>query len=301
MMSLAMISLAASLWGIIAIFVKGLNDIGFTPMEIVAIRVTTACILLLLIGVSFFFRHLKVRVKDTPIFIGSGIISIVFFNWCYFTTINEMNLSLAVILLYTSPAFVVILSRLFFKEKWNKQKIIALIGTLLGCVFITGIGTNSTADLSMMGLLTGLGSGLGYALYTIFGKIALKRYVPFTVTFYTFMFAAVALIPVTKLWNKSGLLLQTDTLLWAFGLGLVPTVLAYFLYTKGLENVESSKAAIIATVEPLVATILSIVLYKEGMGPLQVIGTGLIFSSVILVNLSRKKRVPKGQEEIVKA
>jgi drug/metabolite transporter, DME family len=300
-MSLVMISLAASLWGIIAIFVKELSEIGFTPMEIVAIRVTVALTLLLMIGVSFFPEKLKVRLKDTPIFIGSGIISIVFFNWCYFTTINEMNLSLAVILLYTSPAFVVLLSRLFFKERWNKQKVMALIGTLVGCVLITGIGTKSTADLSMIGLLTGLGSGLGYALYTIFGKIALRRYVPFTVTLYTFMFAAVALIPVTKLWNKSSLLLQSDTLIWAFGLGLFPTVLAYFLYTKGLESVESSKAAIIATVEPLVATILSIVLYKEGMGPLQVIGTGLIFSSIIVVNLTKRKKAQEGKEEIVKA
>lgn len=300
-MSLAMISLAASLWGIIAIFVKELSDIGFTPMEIVAIRVTVAFTILFIIGVCFFSSNLKVRVKDTPIFIGSGIISIMFFNWCYFTTINRMNLSLAVILLYTSPAFVVLLSRIFFKEKWNKQKLIALIGTLLGCIFITGIGTKSTADLSIIGLLTGLGSGLGYALYTIFGKIALRSYVPFTVTFYTFMLAAAALIPVTKLWNKSDMLLQTDTLFWAFGLGLFPTVLAYFLYTKGLEKVESSKAAIIATVEPLVATILSIVLYKEGMGLLQVIGTGLIFSSVIIVNISKKKKVAKGAHEIIKA
>jgi drug/metabolite transporter, DME family len=287
-MSILMITLAATLWGIIAIFVKHLAIIGFTPMEIVAIRVTVAFIILLAIGLISFKDQIKIQTKDIPLFIGSGIVSIVFFNWCYFTTINQMNLSLAVILLYTAPAMVVLFSRILFKEKLTIQKFVAVIGTLLGCVFITGIGSNSTEDLTMIGLLTGLGSGLGYALYSIFGKIALIQYKPFTITFYTFLMATVFLLPFTSLWEKADLLFQINTLLWALGLGLLPTVIAYFFYTKGLEKIESSKAAIIATIEPIVATILGIFLYHEGMGFMQMIGTGLIFSSVIMVNLTRK-------------
>ncbi|MFD2445798.1 DMT family transporter [Bacillus sp. CGMCC 1.16607] len=289
-LSILMIAVAASLWGIIALFVKELAVIGFSPMEIVSIRVTVAFFVLLIIGISFCRTQLIVKTKDMPIFFGSGIISIVFFNWCYFTTINQMNLSLAVILLYTSPAIVVILSRLFFKESLTKQKIIAVIGTLIGCIFITGVGSDSTGDLTIIGLLTGLGSGLGYALYSIFGKIALKKYPPFTITIYTFLFATVFLLPLTTLWDKRDLLFQANTLLWALGLGILPTVLAYFLYTKGLDKIESSKAAIIATVEPIVATILGIILYKEGMGVWQMVGTGLIFMSVIIVNMRMDRK-----------
>lgn len=290
-MSILMITLAAGLWGIIAIFVKQLSEIGFTPMEIVAIRVAVAFVILLGTGLSTFRNQLKIKSKDIPLFIGSGIVSIVFFNWCYFTTINQMNLSLAVILLYTAPAMVVLFSRMLFKEKLTKQKIVAVIGTLLGCIFITGIGSKSADDITMIGLLTGVGSGLGYALYSIFGKIALEKYKPFTITFYTFFIATVFLLPITSLWEKAELLFQVNTLLWALGLGLLPTVIAYFFYTKGLEKIESSKAAIIATVEPIVATLLGVVLYQEGMGLLQMIGTGLIFSSVIIVNISKKKNL----------
>lgn len=299
-MSILMISLAASLWGIIAIFVKELTEIGFTPMEIVAIRVAVAFLILLVTGLSCLRKQLLIYTKDIPIFIGSGIISIVFFNWCYFTAINQMDLSLAVILLYTAPAIVVLLSSILFKEKLTKQKLIAVIGTLLGCIFITGIGSNSTNNITMIGLLTGLGSGFGYALYSIFGKIALKKYRPFTITIYTFLFATIFLIPLTALWEKAELLFQMKTILWAFGLGLLPTVLAYFFYTKGLEKIESSKAAIVATVEPIVATILGVVLYQEGMGILQMIGTGLIFSSVIIVNLTKKQKFYINQENITK-
>jgi drug/metabolite transporter, DME family len=299
-MSILMITLAASLWGIIAIFVKQLTEIGFTPMEIVAIRVSFAFIILFWVGISSFKNQLKIKTKDIPLFAGSGIVSIVFFNWCYFTTINQMNLSLAVILLYTAPAMVVLFSRILFKEELTKQKMVAVIGTLLGCIFITGIGSNSTADLTMIGLITGLGSGLGYALYSIFGKIALNKYKPFTITFYTFLMATIFLLPLTSLWEKAHLLFQVKTLLWALGLGLLPTVIAYFFYTKGLEKIESSKAAIIATVEPIVATLLGVVLYHEGMGLLQMIGTGLIFSSVIIVNITKKKNLYLSQEDTTK-
>lgn len=291
-----MISMAAALWGIIAIFVKELTEIGFTPMEIVAIRVTIAFFVLFIFGLSICREQLTVKLKDFPIFIGTGIVSIVFFNWCYFTAINQMNLSLAVILLYTSPAIVVLLSWLLFKEILTKQKVMAVIGTIVGCILITGIGSNQAGDLSLIGLLTGLGSGLGYALYSIFGKIALKKYQPFTITVYTFLFAAVFLFPLSALWEKKALLLQANTLFWAFGLGIIPTVFAYYLYTKGLENIEGSKAAIIATIEPIVATVLGIFLYHEGMGILQIIGTALIFSSVIIVNINKKrKRLLKGE------
>jgi drug/metabolite transporter, DME family len=284
-----MISFAASLWGIIAIFVKGLAEIGFTPMEIVAIRVIVALLLLVIIGLVFFRGQFKVKPNDLSIFVGSGIASIAFFNWCYFTAINQMNLSLAVILLYTAPALVVLLSRIFFKEELTFNKILAVMGTLFGCFLITGIGANSVEALSFIGFLIGLGSGIGYALYSIFGKIATKKYQPFTITFYTFLFASLFLFPITQLWNKLDLLFRVDTIFWAIGLGLIPTVLAYFLYTKGLERMESSKAAIISTVEPIVATLLSLFLYKEGMSLTQIVGTSMIFAAVIMVNIPSSK------------
>jgi drug/metabolite transporter, DME family len=282
--SILMISFAASLWGMIALFVKGLAEIGFTPMEIVAIRVIVALLLLVIIGLVFFRGQFKVKSNDLSIFAGSGIASIAFFNWCYFTAINQMNLSLAVILLYTAPALVVLLSRIFFKEELTFNKILAVIGTLAGCFLITGIGANTVEALSFIGFLIGLGSGVGYALYSIFGKIATQKYQPFTITFYTFLFASLFLFPITQLWHKLDLLFRADTIFWAIGLGLIPTVLAYFLYTKGLERMESSKAAIISTVEPIVATLLSIFLYKEGMSLTQIVGTSMIFAAVIIVN-----------------
>ena len=141
---IVLIAVSAALWGIIAIFVRNLANIGFTPMEIVTLRVVSAAVLLGLIGILKYKEQLKIRFSDTRYFIGTGVFSIVLFNWCYFTSINQMSLSFAVILLYTAPAFVVVLSYFFLKEKLDRWKIISVLGTLTGCVLIAGVGVFET-------------------------------------------------------------------------------------------------------------------------------------------------------------
>lgn len=285
-----MIAFGASLWGLIAVFVRELKAAGLTEMEIVTVRVTFASIILIVIGGVAYRKELKIQLNKLPLFIGTGIFSIVFFNYCYFSTINQMDVSIAVILLYTSPAFVTILSFLFLKEPLHRKKIGAVIGTIIGCILIAGISSEQTSTITLAGVLTGLGSGLGYALYTIFGKFALAHYKPFTVTLYTFIVATVFLLPFSGIWGKLDILFSSRVLLISIGLGLVPTVLAYFVYTWGLGRTESSKAAIIATVEPVVATILGILVYQEKIGGIQFVGALLIFLSVIIVNLPEKRK-----------
>ena len=285
-----MIAFGASLWGIIAVFVKGLAEFGFKPMEIVAIRVIWAAVFLLLIALFRYRDQMKLQKwSDIRFFIGTGILSIVFFNFCYFTAISEMNISVAVILLYTSPAFVTILSFIFLKEGLSINKIIAVIGTIIGCFLIAGVSSGDS-KITLFGIIVGLGSGFGYALYTIFGKFALRKYQPFTITLYTFSIAAIALIPFTHLWEKIDLLLNMKVILFGAGLGFIPTVLAFLVYTWGLEKTEGSKAAVIATVEPVVATAVGVLLYQESLGIIQMAGAALILCSVIIVNLNFGKR-----------
>jgi drug/metabolite transporter, DME family len=282
-----LIAISAIMWGIIAIFVRKLSSLGFTPMEIVTIRVVTALLLLGIIGLLKYPGQMKIHLRDSKYFIGTGIFSIVLFNWCYFSSINQLSLSFAVILLYTAPTFVVVLSYLFLKERMDALKIISVFGTLIGCTLIVGINLKETPSMNLMGILTGLGAGFGYALYTIFGKFALVKYRPFTVTFYTFLVASITLLLFTDLFEKGSILLTSEVILYGLGLGLFPTVLAYLFYTKGLEKMEGSKASIIATVEPVAATLLSVFLYKEDFGVLQFIGTAIILLSVILINLPK--------------
>lgn len=279
----------ASLWGVIGIFVNELSEAGFTSLQIVTLRVGTAAGILVLYLLSVDPKLLKIKFRDIPLFLGTGIFSIVFFNWCYFTAIQEVSLSLAVILLYTGPAFVVLMSRLFFGEPLNAQKIIAMILTLLGCILVIRLFPLNEITISTFGILLGLGSGFGYALYSIFGKVALRSYSSLTIITYTFVFASLALIPISG-YTIDHSLFDSDEVWWSIlGLGFLPTALAYLLYTKGLSMIESGRASITATVEPLVATLLGVLLYAEKLTALQVVGFILIIASVLLIQWKRKE------------
>nr|WP_211516920.1 EamA family transporter [Fictibacillus solisalsi] len=279
----------AALWGTIGIFIKELSSMGFTPIQIVVLRALSAAVSFFIL--TFFLNRslLKIRIRDSYYFIGTGLLSIAFFNWCYFKSMEEVSLSVAAVLLYTAPAFVLILSRIFFRDFITKKKVAALLVTFLGCVFVVGYLPASNGGITWTGLLTGLGSGLGYSLYSIFGKAASAKYKTLTITTYTFIFAGCALFPISGLSHSAHLFEDTRVWLYIIGLGIVPTVLAYILYTVGLRQVEPSKAAIVATVEPVVATLAGFFLFQEKLTLWQCAGILLVIFSAVLVQDKQKK------------
>ncbi|TCP28729.1 threonine/homoserine efflux transporter RhtA [Scopulibacillus darangshiensis] len=280
--------LGAALWGLIGLFVKGLYEFGFTPWEVVAIRVI-ASFIIMVSALGFLNRDLlKIKAKDSFYFIGTGIISIVFFNWCYFAVIDQSSLSLAVILLYTGPIFVALISRLLFKEALTRSKLTALISTITGCGFVVGLLPFFKVTVSWYVLLVGLGSGFCYALYSIFGKYVSSKYSSLTITTYSFLFASLFMIPAGGLWDKARLFLNWEVLALSIGLGLIPTCLAYILYTNGLSSIEASKASILATIEPVVAIILGVTVLHDAFSSWQFIGILLVFVAILLTT-ERKK------------
>jgi len=273
------------------LFVRRLDSFGFSSIQIVSIRVTLAalifCLLLLVKDPSGF----RIAVKDIPLFLGLGFGSILFFTVCYFTAITMMPLSTAAILLYTSPIWIMLMSVLFFREKLTGQKILALLLAFAGCVLVSGI---SGEGMSLKGLLIGLGAGFGYGLYSILGTVALRRYSPYTVTTWTFVFAAVGswLIcrPADMLAKFAAAENLPGLILFCILTALVTAVIPFLAYTLGLRTVEASRAGILATVEPMVATLFGVLVFAEPLTLLSGLGMLLILASVILLN--RKTESP---------
>ncbi len=282
--------LAGILWGVINIFVKTLSAHGLDALQISAIRMVVAAVIFPLVVLIKDPSKMKIRLKDFWIFVGTGIISIVLFNTCYFYTMINSQASVAVVLLYTSPVFVMLLSALIFKEKITLQKIIALILTVAGCVLVAGV-IGGTYTITPFVILTGIASGLFYALYSIFGNFGLRRYDPSTVTAWTFLFAVVVAVPLGKVGKTVAVLRQEPVLiLYAVGIGVVSTILPYFFYTWGLNRMDPSKAAIIVAVEPLVGAVIGMTVFHEPHNILKLIGISLIIAAIVLLNLKWEKR-----------
>ena len=285
-----LVILAGICWGIIGVFTRSMSNHGLSSIQITASRCFVVAICLIIYLTVKDRKKLVIDIKDIWYFAGTGIISIIFFNTFYFITINKTTLSLASILLYTAPSFVMIMSTILFKEKVTKQKLIALCLAFLGCVFTTGLLSNNKINVSLMGIITGVASGFFYALYSIFGSIALKKYHPMTVTVYTFIVASIAIIPFCNIGQLINLsLYNTNLLLNILLIGIISTLIPFLAYTKGLERLEAGKAAVVAFVEPMVATFTGIVVFKEVLTYKNVIGIILIFIAIVLLNIKINK------------
>ena len=274
-------------WGMIGIFTRQMSAAGLSSLQITFIRnIIAAAVMALIICVKD-KTLLKVQCKDPWMFFGTGICSVAFFNICYFKTIEMTSLSVASILLYTAPAMVVVLGAIIFKEKLNRKKLVALFCAFAGCVFTTGI-LGSRLSISKAGILVGLGSGLGYALYSIFGTFAVKKYDTFTITFYTFFIAAIGLLPFSKCSSVVSVFqIQPKVIIIGILLAVISTVTPFLFYTKGLRTMEAGKASIIAFTEPMVATICGIIVFREQITISNIVGIILIFVSLVLLHQGR--------------
>ncbi len=277
---------AASLWGLIGLFVKILSAQGFSSMQIVALRSLASAVCITAVLCKLGKEYFRVHWQDLWLFIGTGILSLTFFNYCYFNCINASSLAAAALLLYTAPIFVMLMSLVLFHERFTITKGIALLTTFIGCALITGI-LNTAADFSFTALLYGLGSGIGYALYSIFGKFAVRKYSSATISAYTFYFSTLSSLPLADFSAENGQW-NITTLMAALGIGGLCAVIPYLLYNRGLQEVEATQASILATVEPLVAACVGILCFSEPVTWQKLAGIALILASVIILNLHSK-------------
>ena len=279
---------AGVLWGCISLFYKLIAKDGLSPLQAVTLRVFTAAVIYSLYLLASDRQAFRIALKDIPLFLGTGILSLAAFNFCYFTAIEMSSVAVAAVLLYTAPAFVMIISALVFREKITPRKTAALVLTFIGCMLVTG-ALGGGEKVTAAAVLFGVGSGLGYALYTIFGKLALKKYRTETITVYTFIFAFIGVAPFAGFTAETFSRMTGYSVFGALGIGILCCVLPYILYTKGLSGIAAGKAAIIATVEPVVAAIIGAAVFHEPVTVTKTLGVVIVIAAIVLLN-ARKGR-----------
>ncbi len=281
------ILVAAALWGCISIFSRNMAERGFTSTQMVAVRALFTAVILAIIFLIKDPKLFRVRLRDLWMFFGSGICSFLFFNICYMNSLAENSVSVACILMYTSPFWVLFLSLPLFKEKFTVRHALSLAIAFAGCIFVS---ISPTLTLTKLGLLFGLLSGLGYALYSIFGKLAARRYHTLTITFYTFLFATCGVIPLCDAPSLVPLIVTPENALWSLGIAVFETILPYLLYTYGLSKTTAGKAAVLCIAEPVVAALVGTFVFSEYMGPLGILGILLVTVGLCILEQPAHKK-----------
>lgn len=282
------IIISALLWGTIGIFTRNLSDLGFKSVQIVAVR---AFITVVVLGIIILLKDrslFKIHLRDLWMFFGTGICSFLFFNICYMSSTIENSLSVACILMYTSPFWVTMLSAPLFKEKITSLKCICLLICFIGCIFMCLSGSLRCTKL---GFIYGLLSGFGYALYSIFGKYAAKKYNALTITFYTFLFALIGSLPICHLETLIPLITTVRGSINCVAVSILCTILPYILYTYGLSKTEAGKASVLSIIEPCMTTVVGMIAFSEMPGISGFAGIMLVIAG--LIALQRAKTIEK--------
>ena len=278
-----LVILAGACWGTISIFIYFLSGSGLNEFQIAFVRQFFAS---LVFALFIFLRDrskFRIKPKDLWLLMLVGFINGVAFNFCYFYTIVHSRASIAVVLLYTSPVFVMILARIFFKEKITQNKLFALVLTVVGCVFVTGVlGEGYTPP--PVAILTGVLTGLAYALNNIITSQAVKKNDPQTVTLYTLLFSFLFLIPLSGFSNLTASCRANPKILPVIVLMcLVTAVLAQFFFSVGLRLIESGKAAIYGASEPIVGTLVGIFVFHEESNFLKIAGIVMVIAAILII------------------
>lgn len=282
--AVACILAAAALWGVIGLWNRRLMAGGFSPTDIVVVRNFGGMLLLLAIFAIKDRSVFHIQLAHLKYFLGTGIVSVVLFTCCYFTCQKLCSLSVASILLYTAPSFVVLLSAVLWKEPVTKKKLLALVLTLVGCALVCGVFSGGLT-VTPLGILLGLGAGFFYALYSIFGRYALAHYSSMTVTVWTFLIAGPASLVLLLKGSNALEVVQAQPSLALIAVGLVvfSTVAPYILYTRGLAQVESGQASIIASLEPVVASLTGALVFGEALGLPAIAGILCVLAGVYIL------------------
>lgn len=267
---------AAALWGLIGPLSKLSFAAGMDTVEVAFWRAAVAWFFFA--GQAVKNRETRIAARDLPAVIGFGVAGIAGLFGAYVVAVEAGGAALASVLLYTAPAWVALMAWLFLKEPMGGYKVAAVAATIAGVAGVSlGPGFSGQAACSARAIAFGLLSGLTYALYYIFGKYYLGRYRTPTLFLYALPVGALTMLPFVHFTRPT-----LAGVAPCLALAILSTYGAYSLYYAGLKRLEATRAAVVATLEPVIAAALAYAMFGERFGTLGYLGAGLIIGSVLL-------------------
>lgn len=271
-----LIALAAALWGLLGIFGKMAQQAGLEPLEVAFWRA--------LLGGGLFALHalgtrqLLPRGADLLWTVLFGLVGVSLFYGAYQLAVQSAGASLASVLLYTAPAFVVLWGWLLLREPTGRREA-AAVALTLGGVALISLGGGENIHVSPAALTWGLISGLTYSLYYLYGKLFFGRYSAAGLYALALPIGAAGLLPFTAFSPKTA-----GAWLTLLGIAVLSTYLAYLAYSAGLRYLSAARASVIASLEPVLAGGMALLLFGERPGVLALVGALGVLGATLLLS-----------------
>ena len=287
---LAAIALAASLWAVGAVVAAGLFDDGVRPLELAEARSVISAVGLAFIPASWRTpaKTAGGKVKRSLVILGACIGLV---NAVYYVAIDRLPVAVALVLQYTAPAMVVVYTALRMRKRPTNEVALAVLLALAGVALVSGLLGADLGSVDLLGLAMGIASAVLFASYTLIGESVIRTYGPLGAMFRAFAVAG-SLWICWQLFNGFPQeLFEPANLPRVLLIGLGATLAPFLLYLWAIERVRAERAAIAATLEPVLGAAIAWTFLGQTLGTLQMLGGLLVIAAVILIQTGRSRPV----------
>ena len=280
--------LAGIMFGSTGIFVRTLTENGVDSTTLLFLRFSIAVLYIFLAILLTDKSLLKIKKEDIPLLVLCGL-CILGLNLCYNSSINTVPLSLAAILLSTAPVFVLIFEYFLFNEKITSIKVLCVILVLIGCTLVTGLIEENSIDISLIGIVAGIGSAVFWAIYSVASRksIDMGRHT-FTILLYSLITITIVTIPFTNFSQITNFvsLNPISNIVFLLLHSLVSFALPYIFITISLNHIDAGTAVILCSGEPIAALVFGMIFYLEMPTLLMICGVFITIAALILLSRS---------------
>lgn len=291
----ALILLAGVMWGSSAIFVNLLSPLGFSPIQMLAMRATVASVFITVFMLVKNRRSFRVGASELLIFAG---LALTLFASCffYYTAIVMTSASTAVMLLGMYPVYVNLLSVLLFKERLTVIKISTVFAMLVGCFLVSGAIGGMKFDL--IGIVIGAFSGVSYAAYVILVKVYTDKGISSSsANLYSFFLTSAIALSICDPVSLVNTAIDAGivSLFLIIGIGVFTFIIPFVLNATALKELSAGTVSALCVMEPLSATVFSVLLFGESLDFPKIVGIILILGAVVILGMSETRDINNTQ------
>lgn len=280
-----LVMLAAICWGISGGIADILMNKGWDPIVISLYR---GAIGFICFFSWFLFRFRQNWIISTRLYIWSLLAGVgVAGNFTfYFLSIQASSITVAATLMYTAPIFVLLFSFLLRIERSSWYKWGFITSVLTGIILLTGGYNTESISVSFLGATTGLASGLSYALFIFGFKNASAIGKPqTTLTIAFFSFCLILFLFTDN--DEAAAVVTSSDLGWFLLLGIVGAGISFILYVIGIRWTSPATASMVAMVEPVTASLFSVLLIGDHLSTIQLLGMVLILVTITVLSVKQ--------------
>lgn len=293
-----LVAVAATLFALNGTVSKVALGSELNSLELTQIRSTGAAAGLLVFLLAFARRRLRVDRRELLFLVVFGITGVAFVQWLYFVAIERLPVGIALLIQFMAPLFIALFAWLVYHEHIRRHIWIALLLCITGLAVIVEVWNGLAFDT--LGITAALAASFALTAYVLMAERERRHRDPVSLSFYGFLFAALFWAVVQPLWefpwselgdsvSLQGRFEEHTAPVWLLvGFVIVAgTMITFSLLTGALRHISATRASIVATLEPVLATVVAWLWLEETFGAAQLVGGAVVLAGIFLAQTAR--------------